>query len=37
MLYLEDLGEIPEVVGVVALGWGGPEISKDSIVHADGG
>lgn len=36
-MYLEDLGEIPKVVGVVALGGGGPEVSKDSVVHADGG
>lgn len=35
--YLENLGEIPKVVRVVALRWCRPEIGEDSVVHAHGG
>lgn len=34
---LEDLGEVSEVVRVVALGWCRSEISEDSVVHPYGG
>ena len=32
---LEDLGEVPEIEGVVRLGWGGEELRRDGGV--DGG
>lgn len=34
---LEDLGEIPQVEGVVGLGRGGQQLGGDGGVHHDGG
>lgn len=34
---LEDLGEVPQVEGVVGLGWGGQQLGGDGGVHHDGG
>lgn len=33
---LEDLGQVSEVVSVVALGWCGTKVGQDCIVHAHG-
>lgn len=33
---LEDLGEVPQVEGVVGLGWGGQQLGGDGGVHHDG-
>ena len=34
---LEDLGEVPEVKGVVRLGWGGEELRRDGGVDGSSG
>lgn len=33
---LEDLGEVPQVEGVVGLGWCGQQLGGDGGVHHDG-
>lgn len=33
---LEDLGEVPQIEGVVGLGWSGQQLGGDGRVYPDG-
>lgn len=34
---LEDFGEVPQVEGVVGLGWSGQQLGGDDSIYPDGG